>query len=74
MYIQYWREGPTVDFPENTLLNSYTYSSIWKAQVLCEQNLACSSFILVRRNELERGQLNAQSPNKICEAENKKEM
>lgn len=42
---------PTIHFPEKLLLYSYTYSSIWTAQVLCEQNLACSSFILVRRDD-----------------------
>lgn len=42
---------PTIHFSEKLLLYSYTYSSIRTAQVLCEQNLACSSFILVRRDD-----------------------
>lgn len=41
--------------------------------MLCEQNLACNPFILVRRDELERVQPNSQSPNSVCEAVNKKE-
>lgn len=54
---------PTVCFPEKLLLYRYTYSSVWEAQVLCERNLACSPFILVRRDELDRVQPNSQSPN-----------
>lgn len=41
--------------------------------MLSERNLACSPFILVRRDELERVQPNSQSPNCVCEAVNKKE-
>lgn len=64
--IQYQRKRdlePTVCFPEKLLLYRYTYSSVWEAQVLSERNLACSPFILVRRDELDRVQPNSQSPN-----------